>query len=103
MGEEIKNILTNIKEVFLLCKKDYPNKIKSKHWDIFSKNFVQIFDYELYWENFVNNQEGSTSIQMWGKQMDKILLEKKFLNNKKKTDYKINPVIKKKYFFNLIV
>ena len=91
-----KKVFQIIKDNFLLSKKDYPKNIKSKHWDIFSKDFIKAFNYQVYWENFLHNLEGDTSLILWGKQMDKILKKENLKNYNNKFTYTISTPIRKK-------
>lgn len=86
-----KDILKIIKKNFILLQKNDFKKNKSKHWNVFSKNFINAFNFEKYWRYFLHNEEGNSNIIMFGKQMDKILQEKDF--GKKK--YYIRNSIKK--------
>ena len=51
-----KDILKIIKKNFMLLQKIDFKKNKSKHWNVFSKNFINAFNFENYWY-FLENQQ----------------------------------------------
>ena len=95
MNKKNNNILTTLKENFILCKKDYPINIKSVHWNIFPKKFEEIFHYKDYWESHLNTIDGDSSVRAWAIKTNFFLKNKK-LNIKKKREYQINSYTKNK-------
>ena len=93
-----------IKRNFNLTLKDIPKNLKSKHWNIFNKKFKMIFTKDYDWENFLNNQEGSTSIILWGKNLSNIKkkvisssVKQNLINEYKRLKKKIGYKFIKKY------
>ena len=77
MNKKNNNILTTLKENFILCKKNYPTNMKSAHWNIFPKKFEEIFHYKDYWESHLNTIDGDSSVRTWAIKTNFLLKNKK--------------------------